>query len=128
MRNDKPVLGYFESFINMADIIQKGEGSPDATHEINFIIKDELYIAPAPWNSDAIEIHFDGGKIKLERSAFLELVKDYEARYQKDIHHSAIAELQKAVEVLPTEQAKRFKDVLGSMERVLDATRDNKCK
>jgi hypothetical protein len=127
MRTDKPALGYFHCFIDQKDIKTEGTGE-DATHQLSFIIHDEFFIAPAPWSPETVEISFDGGAIKLTRESFQQLLKDYEARYQKDIHHSAIAELQKAVEALPTEQAQRFKDVLSSMERVLDATREPKRK
>jgi hypothetical protein len=127
MRTDKPILGYFHCFIDPKDIKTEGTGA-DQTHQVSFTIQDELFIAPAPWSPETVEISFDGGAIKLTRESFQQLLRDYEGRYQKDIHHSAIAELQKAVEILPNEQAKRFKDVLSSMERVLDATREPKRK
>jgi hypothetical protein len=123
----KPTLGYFECFINPKDILVKGEGE-DQTHELQFQIADELYIAPQPWVESNVEIHFDGGQIKLSRESFLQLVADYEKRYQKDIHHSAIVELEKAVESLPYEKSQQFKAVLSSMEKQLDEQREGKKK
>lgn len=127
IRNDKPILGYFHCFMDPKDIKTEGTGE-DATHQLSFTIQDELFIAPAPWSPETVEISFDGGAIKLTRESFQQLLKDYEGRYQKDIHHSAIAELQKAVEALPNEKATQFKAVLTSMERQLDEQRGKKCK
>lgn len=123
MQNSKPTLGYFSCYIDPKDLKVQGTGE-DQTHQLEFAIKDELFFSPEAWTPNNIEINFDGGRIKLSRQLFQKLTDEYEQRYQKDIHHSAIAELRQAVEVLPNkEQVERFKVVLASMEHVLDAQR-----
>jgi len=122
---DKPILAHFHAFIDPANIKVEGHDE-EQSHELRFQIEDELRISTGFYDPSEVLIEFDGGAISLSRKLFLQLLNEYNAKYEKDIHHSAIDELREAIKVLPEKTMKRFDHDLQFLRQQLDQVRTKK--
>jgi len=118
----KPILAHFRAFIDPTCIKVEGDGE-EQTHELRFQIEDELRITTGFYDPSEVLIEFDGGAISLSRKLFLQLLNEYNIKYEKAIHHSAIDELREAIKVLPEKTMKRFDHDLQFLKQQLDQER-----